>query len=67
MRDSFALFAESPWNWVSVGMAGVIRTNISRIELEATARLLEIAMTPRIYADVRVMETAALSYWSSKR
>lgn len=67
MVDSFALFCDVPWQWVSLGMAGVVRTNISRLELEASARLLGITVTPEIFADIRTLESAAMDYWSRKR
>jgi len=67
MRVPFALFCDAPWNWVSLGMGGVVRTNISRIELEASARSLGVTMTPDIFTDVRLMENAAIEYWSAKR
>jgi hypothetical protein len=66
MRVPFALFCDAPWNWVSVGLGGLIRTNISRIELEASARALGVELTPTIFADVRVMEDEAIKYWSRR-
>jgi hypothetical protein len=66
MREPFALFCDAPWNSIS-GMAGSFRTNIDRVQLEASARLLAISLTPAIFADVRVMEDEAIKYWSSKR
>jgi len=67
MAQPFALFCDVPWQWVSLGMAGVVRTNISRLELEASARLLDIKLTPAIFADIRTLESAAMDYWSRKR
>lgn len=67
MREPFALFCDAPWNWVSLGMGGYIRTNISRLEMEASARGLGITLTPAIFGDVRIMENEALTYWSRKR
>jgi len=67
MQNPFALFCDAPWNWVSIGMAGILRTNISRTELEASARLIGIEMTPAIFHDIRVMEDEAIKYWSRRR
>lgn len=66
MADAVALFFDAPWNWVSLGLAGVMRTNIQRAELEASARLLGIAMTPELFSDVRAMEDEAIKIWSRK-
>jgi hypothetical protein len=66
MLNSFALFCDAPWNWVTVGLGGVVRTNISRIELEASARGLNVEYTPAIFADVRIMEDEALKFWSRR-
>lgn len=67
MRAAFALFCDASWSWVSLGDAGAIRTNINRVELEASARGLGIELTPAIYCDVRAMEGEAVAYWSRKR
>jgi len=67
MRIPFALFCDAPWSWLSLGMAGFVRTHISRVELEASARSLGLEMTPAIFNDIRVMEEEALTYWSRKR
>lgn len=67
MRKSYALFCDAPWNWISVGLGGTIRTNVSRVEMEAAARGLGIDITPAIYVDIRVMEEEAIRYWSRKR
>jgi hypothetical protein len=67
MREAFALFCDAPWNWVAMGMGGVVRTGILRTELEASARLLGVTPTPDLFADVRVMENAAMAYWAERR
>jgi hypothetical protein len=67
MRESFALFLEATWQWISVGMAGTIRTHIIRSELEASARLLRIELTPTVFSDIRVMEAEAIKEWSRKK
>lgn len=67
MHVPFALFCDAPWQWVNLGLGGTMRTNISRVELEASARSLGVEMTPAIFADIRVMEEEAVKYWSSKR
>ncbi len=67
MQTSFALFCEASWNWVSFGMGGLIRTHIIRTELEASARLLGIFMTPAIFCDIRAMEDEAIRYWSRRQ
>lgn len=66
MRVAFALFCDAPWQFVPLGM-GTVRTNIIRGELESSARLLGVEITPAIFADIRVMEEEAVRYWSSKR
>jgi len=66
MVDSFALFCDVPWNWVTVGLGGVVRTNISRLELEASARALRVELNPATFADIRTMEDEALKYWSRR-
>jgi len=67
MRDAFALFCDAPWDSLSLGMGGSIRTNINRVQLEASARLLAVNMTPAVFADIRELEMAAITYWSRKR
>lgn len=67
MATPFALFCDASWNWVAFGMGGLIRTHIVRTELESSARMLGIAMTPSIFGDIRVMEGAAMEYWARKR
>lgn len=67
MREPLALFYDAPWNWVSIGMAGVVRTNIDRTQLESSARLLGINVTPEIFADIKAMEEQALLTWSRRR
>lgn len=67
MVPAFALFCDAPWNWVSLGLAGFVRTHISRLELEASARGLGLNVTPAIFADIRVMEDEAIKFWSRKR
>jgi len=67
MQIPFALFCDAPWQWLSLGMGGAIRTNISRTELEASARSLGVTMTPDIFADIRILEAEAINYWSSRR
>lgn len=67
MQQSFALFVEATWQWVPVGLGPPVRTHIIRSELEASARLLGLDITPATFSDVRVMEEAALRYWSRKR
>jgi len=67
MVEPLALFYDAPWNWVSLGLAGAIRTHINRTELETSARLLDVKMTPDVFADIRVMEEQALLVWSRKR
>ena len=67
MREPFALFVEATWQWVPVGLSAPIRTHIIRTELEASARLMGLTMTPAIFSDIRVMEEEALRYWSRKR
>jgi len=67
MVDAFALFCDVPWNWVPLGIGGVLRTHIVRTELEASARLLGIVTTPAIFSDIRVMEEEAIKTWGRKR
>ncbi len=67
MREPFALLADAPWNWLSPPMAAPIRLNLMRGELEASARLLGITMTPAIFVDIRAMEAEAIKVWSKRR
>lgn len=67
MQTPFALFCEASWNWVGLGLGGLMRTHIIRTELEASARLLGLQMTPGIFCDIRAMEDEALQYWSRRQ
>lgn len=67
MQEPFALFIEAPWVWVPVGMSAPVRTHLNRTELEATARMMGLVMTPATFCDVTIMEAEALRYWSRKR
>jgi hypothetical protein len=66
MQVGFALFCDAEWQWVSLGLAGTMRTNIRRDGLEASARLLGLTITPAIFGDIRAMEAEALTYWSRR-
>jgi len=67
MKAAFVLFCDAPWDSLSLGMGGSIRTNINRVQLEASARLLDVKMTPDVFADIRILENETIRYWSSKR
>jgi len=67
MLTPLALFYDAEWRWITLAMGGVLRTGIIRSELEASARLLRTEITPAIFADIRVMEEAALEWWARKR
>jgi len=67
MQIPFALFCDAPWDSLALGMGGSMRTNINRVQLEASARLLGVTMTPDIFADVRVLEDEAITFWARKR
>lgn len=50
------------WRWLSVPMSGVtLRMGIDYGAVAATALLVGTVMTPQLFADIRVMESAALS------
>lgn len=66
MAEAVALFFDAPWTWVSVGMAGVMRTNIDRVQLEASARLLGIEDPRAHFSDIRAMEDEAIKAWSRR-
>lgn len=48
-------------------MTPFVRTNIDRTQLEASARLLGVELTPSVFADIRICEVEAIRYWSRKR
>lgn len=57
---SFSLFAALATQWDRHAMTGM-RTGIRYAEVRPTAENMDIAMTPAIFADIRMMEQAALS------
>jgi hypothetical protein len=67
MQAAFALFCDAPWQGIGGAMTPFVRTNIDRVQLEASARLLGVELTPSVFADVRVCEGEAIRYWSRKR
>lgn len=62
------LLCDVEWVWLS-GMAGFVRAGISRIGLEASARLLGVKRKRlrAAFLDLRIMEAAAMEYWARKR
>jgi hypothetical protein len=62
-QDSVALFfaLASQWRWHP--MAGA-RTGLDYAAVAATATMAGIAMTPARFADLRIMEGAALAVWN---
>lgn len=68
MRDGVMLFfgLSTQWRWIS-GMAGALRTGIDYAAVPAVASSLGITMQPSTFADVRTMESEAMTTWERKR
>ncbi|SCW56262.1 Phage related hypothetical protein [Sphingobium faniae] len=56
---SFSLFAALGTQWERHAMTG-LRLGISYPAIPVTAQMLDIAMTPVVFQDIRIMERAAL-------
>jgi hypothetical protein len=69
MADSVAIFfgMGTQWRWVGVGLAGAVRTGLDYSALPSIAAAHSIEVTPRILADLRTMENAAVKQWGRKR
>lgn len=69
MADSVGLFlaSGSQWRWVGVGMAGAMRTGLDLPAVIAIGDRLEISVTPRVLADLKIMEGEAAALWGKKR
>ena len=65
--DTVALFFAlgTQWRWIAVPMSGaILRVGLDYAALAVTAVACGVTMTPAIFADIRVMEGAALSVMS---
>jgi hypothetical protein len=51
---------ETQWHWVGLGLVGASRTGLRYEAVEITARLSKMTLNPTLFADLRVMEGAAL-------
>ena len=56
---AIGLFCALDTQWHTAGLAGV-RTGLNYAAIEPTARLLGIAVTPRTFLDLKIMEHEAL-------
>ena len=52
---------QTQWQWHP--MAGM-RTGLNYASIGAAATMLGLVMTPALFLDIRVMESAALSAWA---
>jgi hypothetical protein len=68
MLDSVGLFLAlgTQWKYVAGGLGPPIRIGLDYAAVEPTARGMGINVTPRIFADLRVMEEEALDVWSKR-
>jgi len=66
MVDAFALFCamRTQWNWLSLGVAGAMRTGLRYEVIDRVAAGLGIACTPDTFADIQTLEAAAMEAWS---
>jgi hypothetical protein len=66
MKEAVGLFMSlaTQWRWTGAGLAGAFRTGLDYSVLAPTAASLDITMTPDLFVDIQIMETAALGAWS---
>ena len=64
-RDALAMFLSLSTQWTIHPMAGV-RTGLDYSAIGPTAALTGITMTPALFADLRMMERAALDEWARR-
>jgi hypothetical protein len=51
---------ETQWHWVGLGLVGASRTGLRYEAVEITARLSKMTLNPALFANLQVMEHAAL-------
>ncbi|MBF0165192.1 MAG: DUF1799 domain-containing protein [Magnetococcales bacterium] len=64
--DPARLFFACATQWRLAGMDG-IPTGLDYAGVEAAARMSGVALTPELFAGVRIMESAAMDAWAEKR
>lgn len=62
--DAVRLFMTLASQWRMHPMAG--RTGLDYAAIAPTAAMLGLAMTPALFADLRVMESAAMAVWAAR-
>lgn len=69
MADSVGVFfaLATQWRWVSMGLAGALKTGLDYQAIDAVASGLDVAVTPQLFNDLRLMEAGALDVWSRRR
>lgn len=65
-RAAAELFLALSTQWRTAGMDGV-PTGLDYAAIPATARMRATKMTPALFADIRLMEHAALDAWAEQR
>lgn len=68
MAPAVGLFMgmETQWRWTGAGMAGAFRTGIDYSALSVVASAIGVELTPRILADIRILEGEAVRQWARK-
>jgi hypothetical protein len=68
MEPSVSVFfgMRTQWRWVGAGMAGAFRTGLDLTALASVAAIAKVEVTPRVLADLQVMESAAIEQWSRR-
>jgi hypothetical protein len=66
LQKPVCLFFALGTQWRHAGMTG-LRIGLDYTAIEATARMLDIEMTPQLLVDLRVMEDEALATWAEKQ
>ena len=69
MHNSVALFfaLATQWKWIGAGMAGAFRSGLDYTAVQPVATMLGLDLTPRVFNDLRIMESAAIEIWSRQR
>lgn len=65
-RAAVGLFLALGTQWRSAGMEGE-PSGLDYTAIPVTARLRAVRMTPTLFAEIRIMEHAALTAWAEKR
>lgn len=68
MMDGVALFfaMATQWQWVSIGMAGAMRTGLKYEVVEVVARGANIKYGPAVFSDLRTLEAEALAAFGKR-